>query len=445
VTVRSAATPLQAARLALGWSQARLIHELHRASTASGVTIQSRASLKVSISKWENGRTRVSPVYQRLFRSLYKMTDAELGFTQPCTGLEIWFPAGWTEGVSEASALWRSDVTGDAPDGVFAAADFATPALRWMLGERDEPGRTNGRLLVGAPHVQAIRQMTTSMRAIDNEYGGGYARASVVRYLHHEVSPLLRDGRYDARLGADLCSATAEMTQLAGWMTYDAGQHRLAQRYLVDALRLAMAAGDRPLGAEILAAMSHQCTYLGQGAAGVDLARVAGRTAVRAGISALVAEAAVLEAHGHANQRDERASTVALGRAERALDHADRSADPAFITYFDEAYLSAKFGHCFRELGRPRQAKRFAIRSLQMDDRYIRGKMFNLALLATAHAQDGEIEDACRVGSQALSMAVELQSARAIGYINSLRRDLAAHQAAPAVGEFEARAAAAIA
>jgi hypothetical protein len=347
--------------------------------------------------------------------------------------------------VHAASELWRVDVSGGPADGTFAAADFSTPALRWLFAERDELRRSNGRLLVGRPHVEAVLQMTRSMRAIDNEYGGGYARASVVRYLHHEVAPLLREGRYDTVLGAQLFSAAAEMTQLAGWMTYDSGQHRLAQSYLIDALRLAMAAGDRPLGAEILAAMSHQCTYLGDGGAGVDLARVAGRTAARAGISALVAEAAVLEAHGRANQRDERASTIALGRAETTLDHADRSADPAFIAYFDAAYLSAKFGHCFRELGRPRQAKRFAIRSLQMDGRYVRGKMFNLALLATAHAQGGEIEDACQVGAQALTMAVELQSARAVGYINGLRRELAIHHAVPAVQEFEARAAAAIA
>lgn len=234
------------------------------------------------------------------------------------------------------------------------------------------------------------------------------------------------------------------MTQLAGWMTYDAGQYGLAQRYLTGALRLAMAAGDRPLGGEILAAMSHQCTYLGHGGTGVDLARVAGRTARRAGVTALVAETAVLEAHGHANQGDERACTVALGQAEHALDRADRSADPAFISYFDEAYLAAKFGHCFRELGKPRQATRFARRSLQMDGSYVRGKMFNLALLATAHAQAGAIEDACYIGGQALDIAVQLQSARAIGYINRLRRELSTHARAPIVRAFETRAAAAI-
>jgi hypothetical protein len=76
-----------------------------------------------------------------------------------------------------------------------------------------------------------------------------------------------------------------------------------------------------------------------------------------------------------------------------------------------------------------------------MDGSYVRGKMFNLALLATAQAQSGDIEEACRVGTDALDMAVALQSSRAIGYINRLRRELAAHHDAPPVRAFETRAA----
>jgi hypothetical protein len=48
---------------------------------------------------------------------------------------------------------------------------------------------------------------------------------------------------------------------------------------MVQALRFAAAAGDRPLGAEILAAMSHQAAYLRAGSEAVDLARSAARAA----------------------------------------------------------------------------------------------------------------------------------------------------------------------
>ncbi|MFI5717803.1 hypothetical protein [Nocardia sp. NPDC051750] len=68
---------------------------------------------------------------------------------------------------------------------------------------------------------------------------------------------------------------TAELTKLAGWAAYDLAEHGLAQRYLIQALRMARAAGDAALGAEILAAMSHQATYVGRPGDAVDLARAA--------------------------------------------------------------------------------------------------------------------------------------------------------------------------
>ncbi len=221
-------------------------------------------------------------------------------------------------------------------------------------------------------------------------------------------------------------------------MTYDAADHALAQRYLLQALRLAQAAGDRALGAEILAALSHQASYVREGATAVDLARAAGRTARAVGIPALVAEASVLEAQGHAARADEAACSKALAAAETALDRADRSADPQWISYFDEAYLSAKFGHCFKALGRLKEAARFAERSLDMDSRYVRGRSFNLALLASAHAGQGDVEAACAVGQEALALTRQLDSARAVEYLSDVAQRLTPYSGEPAVDEFAA-------
>jgi len=223
-------------------------------------------------------------------------------------------------------------------------------------------------------------------------------------------------------------------------MAYDSGEHGFAQRYLIDALDLARAAGDEPLGAEILAAMSHQATYLGSAAAAIDLARAAGRTAARAGVQVLVAEAAVMEAHGHARRGDAGGCATALSRAEQALDRADRSRDPQWIAYFDEAYMSAKFGQCFRELGEAKRVEHFAVQSLRMDSRYVRGRAFNLLLLASAYAQQGEPVRACAVGSDALDLTSRLQSARAVGYVRDLQEYLAPHVKVPAVRQFNAQA-----
>ena len=59
-------------------------------------------------------------------------------------------------------------------------------------------------------------------------------------------------------------------------MTYDGRPHSPhAQRYFIQALGLAKAAGDRLLGASILDAMSHQATYTGRFGEAANLARAA--------------------------------------------------------------------------------------------------------------------------------------------------------------------------
>jgi hypothetical protein len=68
------------------------------------------------------------------------------------------------------------------------------------------------------------------------------------------------------------------------------------------------------------------------------------------------------------------AGLAALARAGRTFDRADSTSNPQWIGYVDEAYLSAKFGHCFAALGQGKLAARFAVRSLEMDgSAYARG------------------------------------------------------------------------
>ncbi len=162
----------------------------------------------------------------------------------------------------------------------------------------------------------------------------------------------------------------------------------------------------------------------GAEATAVDLARAAASTAARSGLQALLAEAHVMEAHGYACLQLGPACARSLSAAETALDRADRSEDPTWIGYLDEAYLSAKFGHCFKELREPASARRFAERSLDMDSSYVRGRAFNLALLATAHAQAGDVDAACAVGHDAISLAGDLNSQRANEYMQGLLKEL---------------------
>ncbi|HSU36823.1 MAG TPA: helix-turn-helix transcriptional regulator [Propionibacteriaceae bacterium] len=358
-------------------------------------------------------------------------------------GPTVPFRSSWTETFNQAVEDWKSDVQRrDFLRGTaYLATATITPALQWLLGNPESAVKESGTFLVGSPHIASVRQMTRTFRDLDNRFGGGHAREYLVRFLADEVAPLIRNGRYDSATGAALLSAVSESMLLAGWMSYDAGFNGVAQRYMTHALRLALAANDRLIGAETLAALSHQATYLRDTGGGIDLARAAGKTAKEEGHGALLAESFVMEAHAHARAGDEGSCAKALSSAETTLATADRTADPQWIGYFDDAYVSAKFGHCFKELRQSNTAETFARRSLDMDNSYVRGRAFNLALLATAHAQAGEVEEACTVGTQALDLTQSIRSARAVSYLRDLLDELEPFATSPAVGTFKAAAA----
>ena len=272
----------------------------------------------------------------------------------------------------------------------FDLAAYSSAALRWLLAPRSAMTASKGTCGIGMADVQEIREATSAFRVLDNRLGGGRIRPTVVEYLHTDIAPLLRQGRCTEDVRRHLFSAAAELTQLAGWQAHDLEMQGLAQRYLVQALTMARFAGDEGLGGEILAAMSHQAAYVAQPEHAIDMALAAQLAGRRAGLSVLETESIVMEAHGHALRKDAGSCSRALRRAETVFSQTTGRDQPAWLSYFDEAYFAAKIAHCFHALGQGRQTEKYALRSLDMNPRYIRGKAFNTALLAMGHALQGQ-------------------------------------------------------
>jgi hypothetical protein len=354
--------------------------------------------------------------------------------------LGLSLPLGWADTVATSTALWRADVQRRRflVNAVFASAAVPASALRWLTSPPAAAPASPGTRRVGQADIDAIRDLTGSYREIDNRLGGGKLRAVIVSYLDEQVSGLLTAGSYREETGRDLAAACGELSQLAGWAAYDSDEHGLAQRYLTQALAYARHADDPALAAEVLAAQAHQALYLARPGDAIDLARAAQAAATRHGSATLLTESLVMEAHGHAARNDAQSCGAALTQAERTFDRAAREDDPAWLSYFDEAYLAARMAQCFRDLGEAGHAVRYARRSLDMDGRYVRGRAFNLSLLATAHASQDEPEQACAVGRQALDLTVRLHSARSVRYVRDLARLLRRRADVPAVRDFTA-------
>lgn len=399
-----------------------------------------------SVLRWIGGQRPRDPVPCLLaeifaLRLGRPVTAEDLGMPAMSTPLDLGqeFTHTWREGVATVTALWRADVERRRflLDSTFAIGVGSVGAVRWLTSPPEvRPSSAAGRR-VGKADIAAIHEVTRSFSELDNRFGSGRVRSSVVKYLDTAVTPLLKDGSYGEQTGRELAAAAAELTRLAGWMAYDLEQHGLAQRYLIQALRLARGAGDNGLGSEILGGMAHQAIYMGQHAHALDLARAAQQSAQRAGVHTLMAAGQVLEAHAHAGLGDAPACDDALGAAQDAFDRRTPGEEPEWLAYFDEAYLAAKFAHCYRDLGDGRRTVQHARRSLVMDGRYVRGRMFNLSLLSVGLLQSGELEESCAVASDALSLAGELQSARTRSYAADLRRRLEPYKALDLVSNLD--------
>jgi hypothetical protein len=258
---------------------ARRVNDLGRAKGIPGLSYDHS-----SVIRWLKGEQPrgVTPelIAEVLSMSLgRRITATELGFQKvgelPDLGLR--FSPLWGDTIETVTALWRNDLERRQfiISSIFSAGAYATSAIRWLttpptpISLPESPTRQ-----VSGPDIEAIREVTQTFLRLDNLFGGGRARPTVVRYLHDEVAPLLRDGRYTEPIGRELFATAAELTRLAGWMAYDLEQHGLAQRYLVQALRLAREADDYALGGEILAGMSHQAVYIGKADDALDLKRL---------------------------------------------------------------------------------------------------------------------------------------------------------------------------
>src|SRR6185369_2031165 len=321
------------------------------------------------------------------------------------------------------SALWRADLNQSAEHVEHDPALWPETALDWLLhtGPRAHRQPAAGRR-VGAPDIAGIQTTTAMFADLDNRYGGGHARHGLIGFLSGDVAELL-NGRYDTATGAQLFSAVAEAMLLAGWMAYDAGAHGIAQRYLTQALHLAEHGGDRRLAGSVLSAMSHQATFLGDFHQAACLARTAVIGTKDVATATMTAQFHAMEARAHAGSGDAAACDASLSAAERAFSRRVPDEDPEWIRYFDEAELSAEFGHCFRDLGRAAGARTWAGRSVEAgsDGTFARSDFFAAMVLADAHLDHGDPEPACTVALQALTIGDQLKSARCAAYVTEFR------------------------
>ncbi|WP_436772210.1 helix-turn-helix domain-containing protein [Yinghuangia sp. YIM S09857] len=420
---------LRAERTRRGWTQPKLIYALRQVAALEGRVLPPDATMKRYVARWENGHAYPAEYVSLLVQAYDTPADA-LGLADPATpeaAPPVDYPGTADESIDAIASLWRADLA--SAQGLLAAepdlSAWHSAPLAWLVSADGTPlPGARVRSQVGMADVEAVRATVDMFVDMDNRFGGGHGRRSLIQYLDSDVRDLLA-ARSTEQVGRALFSTVAEGTLLAAWMSYDSGHHGLAQRYFVQALRLAQTADDRRLAGSVLSAMSHQATFLGRYAEAANLARAAVLGTQRHGTATMTAQFHAMEARALARLNDQAGCSRALAEATSIFERHNPREDPEFISYFDQAELSAEFGHCFRDLELPGQATTYAEECLGgTDGSYVRSDFFATMVLADALLDHGEPELACRAAMQALTLGRQLKSARCAAYLGEFRTRL---------------------
>ncbi|UKY53197.1 transcriptional regulator [Streptomyces inhibens] len=406
---------------------------------------------KTSVSRWLRGqrpRGRVPAIIAEALSSKLGRTVSteEIGMANGNSvtcGVGLHFAATVEDTLAQVRELWHMDAEsrGLLSRSAMTASALVEPSRDWLVSSSDPQVARSRRLgpRVGMTDVELVRTTTQALVELDHRVGSGHVRPVVVACLSSVLSGLM-DGSYGETTGRHLFAAAARLTELAGYTALDTGQPGLAQRYYIQALRLAQAADDRGYGGYVLAAgLSHLALGFGCSREAVQLARAA-QEGTR-GQAPLAARAMfyVTEARGYALLGDARTCGILMDKATEAMTHVDPDNTPDWIAHFDRAYLADELAHCYRDLKQPRLAARRAEEALARHSQTrVRRRTIDLLLLASALVQAGDIEDACQVAKQAITLLARLRSALGERYLETFRNELARCSDADPVREFDA-------
>ncbi|MFI6943820.1 MFS transporter [Streptomyces sp. NPDC050418] len=451
-----------------GISNAGLARRVNDLGSQRGLTLRYD---KTSVARWVSKgmvpqgaapHLIAAAIGQKLGRPV-PLHEIGLADADPAPEVGLSFPRDIGAAVKSATELYRLDLAGrrgtsggiwQSLAGSFAVSAYATPASRWLITPADSSVERTAEhtgssvpagekpLRVGHSDVQKLREAAHDARRWDSKYGGGDWRSSMVpECLRVEAAPLLL-GTYSDEVGRALFGATAELTRLAGWMAFDTGQQEAAQRYYIQALRLARAAADVPLGGYVLASMSLQATYRGFGDEGVDLAQAALERNRGLATARTMSFFHLVEARAQARAGEAHAAGVALKAAEGWLERSrEGDHDPSWLGFYSYDRFAADAAECYRDLKAPRQVRRFTEQALSKPtEEFVRSHGLRLVVSAVAELESGNLDACCAQGLRAVEVAGRISSARTTEYVRDLLHRLEAHGDEPQVIELRERA-----
>ncbi|MFF1563799.1 hypothetical protein ACFVY1_09765 [Streptomyces sp. NPDC058293] len=371
-------TELQAARLARGWTQAELMDAMEDAAERLGIELPSRSSLKTQVSMFENGRRPPGPEYQALFCEVYEATRQRLGFE-----LET------------------------APS---------------QLDSMPKLPRPQGPAPTASPEVLGYLKSVFVQHAQAEPLVGPRFLVPAVQSQVPLIEQLCADARGPAR--GEVLRVGLRYAEFLGWLYQDSGDSQEAMLWTNRALDYAYELDDPTLSAYVFQRRANIATEAGFAGYAQGLVNAALNYSGRIP-SQIEAVALRARANAHAALGNVSETARALEEARTFADRAPGE-DDGLAPYVSVAYIDMEAANCAIALEQPEDAVRTLEQSLtQWPAEQQRDRGLCLARLATAYAQNEDLEGAVSAATQAVSIAQATGSARILAELTRLQAHLA--------------------
>lgn len=375
--------PIRRARDTRGWTSDRLNHELRRAAGEVGVTTAAATSLRVLISRWENGVDQPDTRYQQLLQKVFGLPALALGFES------------------------RTDAAGSSPIGALAVRDI-------------------GKLDVSDAILTYFRSQLAEHTVLDNVAGPGL----VIGTASTQVDQL----RILADRGpSEAMHLAARFAEFTGWLYQDSGDPSGALRYTDESVDLAESADD-------LALMTYNTMRKSNVLSAVKEHRRASVTARRAVdlaerhapdlLPVCLRQVAIAEA----GLRREQPARQAL---DRALELTAAEAVPNGMSlYCTTSYVEMEGALCLLLLGNPAAAEQACARALaQWPAGLTRDEALCLTRLAAAQLDQHNVDGACEAAMLAVQRVEQAPSARTLHMLQVIGKRVQPYKNARSVRE----------
>ncbi|GAA3168697.1 MULTISPECIES: hypothetical protein [Streptomyces] len=323
----------------------------------------------------------------------------------------------------------------------FVASALMDPQRKWLLWLLEEEQAPHLAAVAGGSPVDQVEAMIDMFDLMDNRFGGGNVRPSIIGYLSTQLVPMLQQRTLPSNQRRTLYVYAAKLTATAGWCSYDTADYGLAERYMIQALRLCAKGGDRVLGGQILAGLSHLATNLGHPAEGAALARVGIATAKSSGSPLGLMRLHAIAARAHALLDAPRQAAASLVAADAALERSRGPAEESpWVRFLDHHYLEAEAALVHRDLGEAAEAERLAASSVKANSDRRRRQAISSSVLSTALLQQDRLDEAVGTASSALDLLSGVHSERSVQALRDFRARLAPRRNEEIVRAFERKA-----